>query len=198
MITIADAGLGNFAAIANMLDFLEIDVEIRKSPDDFRTISHLILPGVGSFDAGMELLQSSGWADAITSLSSETKILGICLGMQLLMDGSEEGDSPGLGLVAGKCKKFDSKLGQVPHMGWNNIDITRENSIFTSDQQSRRFYFAHSYYVELDDPKLAFARTNYLNYFVSAFASGNTYGFQFHPEKSHQFGMNALKSFSIL
>jgi glutamine amidotransferase len=198
LITIADAGMGNFASIANMLNFLEIDAEIRKSPNNLREITHLILPGVGSFDSGMELLESSGWAAAIKSLSPDTKILGICLGMQLLTDGSEEGNSPGLGLIKGNCKKFDSRFGQVPHLGWNTIQIERDNRIFSKDTQPSRFYFAHSYFVELDDPNLALASTNYINSFVSAFAYENVYGFQFHPEKSHKFGMGALKNFSEL
>jgi glutamine amidotransferase len=198
LITIADAGLGNFASIANMLDFLEIDVEIRKSPGEIESITHLILPGVGSFDAGMELLDSSGWTGAINSLPSETKILGICLGMQLLTEGSEEGVRPGLGLIPGKCKRFDSGLGQVPHLGWNTLNVIKGNNIFPEDSKIRRFYFAHSYFVELSDQSVAFGETHYMKSFTSAFASQNIYGFQFHPEKSHQFGMEALENFSRL
>lgn len=198
MITIADAGLGNFASVANMLNFLEIDVEIRKNPGEVKTISHLILPGVGSFDSGMELLHSSGWETGIKNLSPETKILGICLGMQLLTEGSEEGVLPGLGLVAGKCKKFDSKLGPVPQMGWNEIYVTRENEIFQKDSQQIRFYFSNSYFVELSDQDKTIATARYTSTFCAAFGFGNVFGFQFHPEKSHQFGMKALKNFANL
>ncbi len=198
MITIADAGLGNFASVANMLSFLEIDVEIRKIPGDVKTISHLILPGVGSFDTGMESLNSSGWEKVIKTLTPETKILGICLGMQLLTEGSEEGVRPGLGLIAGKCRRFDSRLGPVPHMGWNEVKITRENKVIPKDSNQTRFYFSNSYFVELTDPDLAFATAIYNDTFCAAFGFGNVYGFQFHPEKSHQFGMKALENFANL
>jgi len=198
LITIADAGMGNFNSIANMLDFLEIDSEIRKKPMDIASITHLILPGVGSFDAGMELLDSSGWREAIIALSPQTKILGICLGMHLLTDGSEEGILPGLGMVEGVCRKFDSSLGPVPHMGWNEIEITRENEILPQNGGAQRFYFSHSYFVELQNAELAFAKTHYTKNFVSAFSIGNIFGFQFHPEKSHHFGMQALESFANL
>ena len=198
MITIADAGLGNFASVANMFNFLEIDVEIRKRPGEVNTISHLVLPGVGSFDTGMELLHSSGWEKAIKTLTPETKILGICLGMQLLTEGSEEGVRPGLGLIAGKCRRFDSKLGPVPQMGWNEIKITRENKIIPKDSNQTRFYFSNSYFVELSDPDAAFATANYTTTYCAAFGLGNIFGFQFHPEKSHQFGMKVLENFAKL
>jgi glutamine amidotransferase len=198
LITIADAGMGNFNSIANMLDFLEIDSVIRKKPMDVASITHLILPGVGSFDSGMELLDSSGWKEAISSLSPETKILGICLGMHLLTQGSEEGISPGLGMVEGICRKFDPSLGPVPHMGWNEVEITRENPILPDNGGVRRFYFSHSYFVELQNTEIAFAKTHYTKNFVSAFSVGNIFGFQFHPEKSHHYGMQALESFASL
>ncbi len=198
MITIADAGLGNFASVANMLNFLEIDVEIRKSPRNVKTISHLILPGVGSFDTGMELLHSSGWEAAIKNLSPETKILGICLGMQLLTEGSEEGVRPGLGLIAGNCKRFDSKLGPVPQIGWNEIFVTQDNKIIPKDSNEIRFYFSNSYYVELTNPDAVLATASYTNTYCAAFGFGNIFGFQFHPEKSHQFGMKALENFAKL
>ena len=181
-----------------MLNFLEIDVEIRKIPGDVKTISHLILPGVGSFDTGMELLKSSGWAKGIKTLTPETKILGICLGMQLLTEGSEEGAHPGLGLIAGKCKRFDSRLGPVPQMGWNEVKITRENKIIPKDSNQTRFYFSNSYFVEVYDPDVAFATASYTNTYCAAFGFGNVFGFQFHPEKSHQSGMKALENFSKL
>ena len=198
LITIADAGLGNFASIANMLNFLEIDAEIRSKPGDVNDITHLILPGVGAFDAGITSLENTGWRKAIEDLSPETKILGICVGMQLFTQGSEEGKKSGLGYVPAICKKFNTELGPVPHIGWNEVLVSSENKILPLSNVPQRFYFTHSFYIEAYDQSLVIGKTMYTNEFVSAFSKDNLYGVQFHPEKSHRFGMEVLKRFANL
>ena len=139
MITIANFGVGNFASIANMLIYLGIEVEVLDSPKMAGNTTHLILPGVGAFDTGMDLLVKSGWKSAIEDLSSSVNILGICLGMQLLTHGSEEGNRSGLGLIDAKCFRFDSKESSVPHMGWNFVTVMKENQIISQLNQHERF-----------------------------------------------------------
>ena len=197
MITIANIGLGNFASVANMFRFLEIDVEIRNKPGNIEAVTHLILPGVGAFDTGMKLLKESGWQSALLDMPTNSKILGICLGMHLLTKGSVEGRSPGLGLIDGTCEKFESKKVRVPHIGWNQVHPVPSNSIISTTEKNL-FYFSHSYYVKLSYSELSSAITNYDIPFSSAFEKGNILGVQFHPEKSHKYGMNLLRKFSNL
>jgi glutamine amidotransferase len=198
MLTIANFGLGNLASIANMLNFLEIDVEVLDSPRDIEDITHLIIPGVGAFDTGMELLKKTGWQSAIQDLSPKTNILGICLGMQLLTNGSDEGGLEGLGLINAWSHKFDADHVRIPHMGWNLVNVHKLNPLVVMDQEEKRYYFSHSYFVKLQDLSEELGATQYQEEFTSIFQRNNIFGCQFHPEKSHRFGMELLKNFAAI
>ena len=197
MITIANVGLGNFVSVANMYKFLEIDVEIISDPRDLSCVTHLILPGVGAFDSGMRLLSSSGWRKAILDLSQDTKILGICLGMHLLTNGSEEGKLAGLGLIGGECQRIPNNEVSVPHIGWNEARTTRDSELIKVTENNR-FYFSHSYFVALEDFALRTSEVEYGVNFTSSFENKNVFGVQFHPEKSHKFGMRLFRRFAEL
>jgi glutamine amidotransferase len=198
VITIANFGVGNLASIANMLNFLEIDVEVLDSPRDVEGITHLIIPGVGAFDTGMELLKKTGWQSAIQDLSPKTNILGICLGMHLLTNGSDEGSLEGLGLIDAWSHKFDADHVRIPHMGWNLVNVHRLNPLVVMDQEEKRYYFSHSYFVKLQDLSEELGATQYQEGFTSIFQRNNIFGCQFHPEKSHRFGMELLKNFAAI
>lgn len=197
IITVANVGLGNFASVANMYKFLEIDVQIIEDPQTITEVTHLILPGVGAFDPAMRSLEKSGWKDAILELTPDTKLLGVCLGMHLLTNGSEEGLLPGLGLIDASCKRFNETNLRVPHIGWNNVAPKKKNSLLSLEDSSY-FYFSHSYFVECGNQELALAMTTYGQTFTSYFSQGNVHGVQFHPEKSHRYGMNLLRKFASL
>jgi len=198
VITIANFGVGKLASIANMLNFLEIDVEVLDSPRDVEGITHLIIPGVGAFDTGMELRKKTGWQSAIQDLSPKTNILGICLGMHLLTNGSDEGSLEGLGLIDAWSHKFDADHVRIPHMGWNLVNVHRLNPLVVMDQEEKRYYFSHSYFVKLQDLSEELGATQYQEGFTSIFQRNNIFGCQFHPEKSHRFGMELLKNFAAI
>jgi glutamine amidotransferase len=181
-----------------MLNFLEIDVEVLDSPRDVEGITHLIIPGVGAFDTGMELLKKTGWQSAIQDLSPKTNILGICLGMHLLTNGSDEGSLEGLGLIDAWSHKFDADHVRIPHMGWNLVNVHRLNPLVVMDQEEKRYYFSHSYFVKLQDLSEELGATQYQEGFTSIFQRNNIFGCQFHPEKSHRFGMELLKNFAAI
>ena len=198
LIHIIDAGIGNYNSVANMLDFPELDNEVVRNPDKAANASHVILPGVGAFDYGMKSLIETGWYSYLKSLDSKTKLLGICLGMQLMCRESEEGTQKGLDLLDLKVMKFKSNDLPVPHMGWNSVEIEKPNKIFQFENIKNRFYFSHSYYIETAaflDGELC---TIYGSKFLSGFALENLYGVQFHPEKSHKFGMQIFRNFASL
>jgi glutamine amidotransferase len=181
-----------------MLNFLGIEFQICHQPPEKNKITHLILPGVGSFDSGARLLKQSGWSDVIQSLPKNTNILGICLGMQLLTSGSEEGTMPGLGLIDGYCIKFDSLNSKVPHVGWNKTMNISSNNFLFDNVDDPYFYFSHSYFVESSNKSIIMSETFYSLKFISSVKQGNTYGLQFHPEKSNFSGMKLLTNFSNL
>jgi glutamine amidotransferase len=199
-ITIIDYGMGNLASIQNMLKSLGIPSLISSDPKAISRAEKLILPGVGSFDQGVEKIQSKSFlVESIqeTVVERIRPILGICLGMQLLMESSEEGDLPGLSLVPGTVKKFkkDSSIGKI-HMGWNSIKILNaENPIFKYLESELRFYFVHGYFVIPENEIHTIAQTNFGIDFSSAINSNKIWGMQFHPEKSHKFGQAILKGF---
>jgi len=178
-----------------MYKYLEIDVEIISDPRKLTGVSHLVLPGIGAFDNAMNLLAKSGWKSAIKDLSPEVNILGICLGMQLLTDGSEEGSLPGLGLIEGQCRRFPEGDLSIPHIGWNKVSSLNESELLQAEEMNR-FYFSHSYYVEIHHDNLSTGLTEYGLEFTSSFKFRNLYGVQFHPEKSHKFGMRLLRRFA--
>lgn len=200
MIQIIDYGLGNTGSIFNMLKKIGIKSEIIDNPLKLNDGSKYILPGVGSFDNGMELLKKNNWIEKLNELIilKKNPILGICLGMQLMTKSSEEGIIPGLSWIDADVKKFsfkDNNL-KIPHMGWNNINPIKNNKLFYKLNNQSRFYHVHSYYVLLNDSSNEIASTNYSKEFTSSFQKDNIFGVQFHPEKSHKYGMQLLSNFS--
>lgn len=200
MITIVDYGVGNRGSIVNMLKRIGAPCRISGDPQEVSNAEALIVPGVGAFDAGMTNLNERGLTDAIRSAANERRapILGICLGMQLLAEGSEEGVLPGLSLVRGKAQRFQQPGSgpqiKIPNMGWVDVEIARPSRLF--DDGVQRFYFVHSYHVVCDDPQDVTAFGNHGGRYVAAFERDNVLGVQFHPEKSHRYGMQLLKNFA--
>jgi len=205
MIAIVDYGLGNVKAFANVYERLNIPACIVRKADGLNAATKVILPGVGAFDQAMTKLDHSGMREALDDLVLKRKIpvLGICVGMQILAKTSEEGILPGLGWIAGMVKKFDvcllqgSKM-QLPHMGWNTIQPNNGNPLLKNFNSESRFYFLHSYYFECHNDDDSIAITEYGIRFSSAVNHENIYGVQFHPEKSHQWGVQLLKNFAEL
>ena len=200
MIGIVNYGQGNLGSIENMLRRLGENSKILDDPKDLDEVSKIILPGVGTFDTGMKKLQEGGWKDMLDKkvLVDKVVTLGICLGMQLLTNSSEEGVLPGLGYVNGRVKKFNFERNsnlKIPHMGWNVVSVQREVKIVSSLFTENRYYFAHSYYVQLDNENDEILSATYGHQFTAGFEFKNVIGLQFHPEKSHKFGMAILKNF---
>ncbi|WP_141051673.1 imidazole glycerol phosphate synthase subunit HisH [Aliarcobacter cryaerophilus] len=198
MLGIIDYKMGNLASVYNACSKFTKDLKIVKNADDLKNLDKIILPGVGAYKDAMQHLEDSGLKDAILDFANSKKpLLGICLGMQLLFESSEEfGYTKGLGLIEGKVVKFDkSKMGsdlKIPHMGWNKI-VNKDNPLF-KNLQNPYLYFVHSYHVVTDD-KYTIATTNYEYDFVSAVNKDNIFGFQPHPEKSHNNGLKILENF---
>lgn len=204
MISIIDYGLGNIRAFVNVYDRLNIEVQVIKSKAEVKAATKLILPGVGSFDYAMESLNKSGMRDAIDKavLEEHVPVLGICVGMQMLANGSDEGKLPGLGWIDGDVKIFDefkiTYKSKLPHMGWNTIETISSHPLMHGLPEQARFYFLHSYYFKCNDPDNSIAYTSYGEEFSSAVAKGNIHGVQFHPEKSHANGIQLLANFAKL
>jgi len=201
MITIIDLGLGNIGSIHNMLGRLGEKATVASSLSEISMATRLILPGVGAFDYAMSELQGNGMRDLlrVKVLEQKVPILGICLGMQLLANISEEGRLEGLGYIPGRAVKFkfDASYNlKVPHMGWNTIQVVDDSPLFAGFEQNPRFYFAHSYYVVCDEASDVAAISDYGITFSSSVRRDNIYGVQFHPEKSHKFGMRLLSNFA--
>ena len=202
MTVILDYDMGNVCSIQNMLKKLGERAEISRDPERIRRADRLILPGVGNFDAGMAGLETFGLADLLRRQALEEKkpVLGICLGMQLLGLGSEEGERPGLGLIPFRSVRFRPAEGsglKVPHMGWDTVSVTRECPLTAELPRGERYYFVHSYYGVCDDPAAhQIMACDYGVTFAAAVGRDNVYGVQFHPEKSHRFGMALLKNFA--
>ena len=203
MIVVLDYGMGNSGSILNMLRKVGGDAIISCELNDIENASGIILPGVGAFDNGMQKLNSLGITSVLERrvLDDSIPFLGVCLGMQLLLSSSEEGSLPGLNWIPGSAKLFNfdelvakSRL-KIPHMGWNIVEPNDTNDLFKGVSKEERFYFVHSYAVECEDPKYSLATTNYGYPFTCSIRKGNIFGVQFHPEKSHKFGMNLFKNF---
>jgi imidazole glycerol-phosphate synthase subunit HisH len=201
MIAIVNYGLGNSGSILNMLRKVGCrDAMISSDPKDILAASKLILPGVGHFDRGMSSLSSLGFIEPLKErvLNDKVPILGICLGMQMFARHSEEGSREGLGLIQGEVVRFhfdgDRAL-KIPHMGWNRICFVRRDVLARGLEDEPRFYFVHSYHLICDDPEDILATTEYGYEFVSAVSCGHVLGVQFHPEKSHKYGMAFLRNF---
>ncbi len=200
-ITIVDYGIGNVASIANMLAKAGYASVLSADPDQVVAAEKLLLPGVGAFDKAAIRLRETGLRDAVLDgAASGTPVLGVCLGMQLLMDGSEEGVEEGLGLIPGQVRRFprevDEQLLRVPHMGWNTVHRTGTRDALESVATGDRFYFVHSYFADPSDPADALATTTHGVTFASMISRGNVTGVQFHPEKSHRTGMRLLSGFA--
>ena len=204
MITVVDYHMGNIGSIGNMIAKIGGRAIVTSDPAAVREAEKLILPGVGHFDRGMANLEELGLALALTErvLEGRVPVLGICLGMQLMGRSSEEGTRAGLGWVDATTKRFDVKDHpslKVPHVGWNVAKPVRESALFdTASPEPQRFYFVHSYVVECSVPSDVLATTHYTYDFCSAFAHDNIWGVQFHPEKSHVFGMDLFRRFVAL
>ncbi|TVQ64756.1 MAG: imidazole glycerol phosphate synthase subunit HisH [Balneolaceae bacterium] len=204
MIAIVNYGLGNIRAFANVLKQLNVPHLIAETREDLLKAHKLILPGVGAFDHAMGLLSLSGMRETLDELVLEKRlpVLGICVGMQLLAESSEEGELPGLGWIPGRVNKLHTEnisgKTKLPHMGWNLVCPERDHSLFNDLPYEARFYFLHSYYFECADPFHSIATTGYGTSFSSAVSAGNIHGVQFHPEKSHENGILILKNFSEL
>lgn len=203
MITLVDYGLGNIQAFANIYKRLNISVRIARTADQLADATKLILPGVGAFDWAMTRLNASGMRECLDRLVKDEgrPVLGVCVGMQMMARRSEEGELDGLGWVGGEVLKVDSSglmaKTRLPHMGWNDVRPLQGASLFTGIE-SPRFYFLHSYYFKTDLPSNVLATTCYGIEFASAIKAENVYGTQFHPEKSHRWGVDLLKNFAEL
>ena len=198
MITILDCGMGNVAAVANMVRRIGGEATLSADPEQVRSARRLILPGVGAFDAGVAALRERGLDAAIAeAVGQGAELLGICLGMQLLFESSEEGSQPGLALVPGTVRRLRAAEHglRVPHMGWDQVRPTRASRLFAADGAEQRFYFVHSFYPECRDQGDVAAVATYGHDFACAVARGSVLGVQFHPEKSHRFGMALLRRF---
>lgn len=202
MITIIDYGLGNVLAFVNVYTRLNIPVAVAKTATDLAGATRLILPGVGSFDHAMEQLDRSGMRETIEKLVLQDRmpILGICVGMQMLANASDEGKRPGLGWIDGQVRKFDVSTmprgTNLPHMGWNDVRPTVNGGLFRGLESDARFYFLHSYYFECAQAVDVLAQTDYGLDFSCAVRRDNVYGVQFHPEKSHHYGSQLLSNFA--
>lgn len=197
-IGILNYGVGNVGSLLNMFKKIGEDAELVSQPDQVAAQSRLVLPGVGSFDHAMERLSSLGFVAPLKEyVSSGNSLLGICLGMQLLVKSSAEGELPGLGFIDGHCDKFEpSPNVRVPHMGWSGVRAARTPTM-QGIEPGNRFYFAHSYFVNCPSDAVL-ATSTYGREFVSMIARGNVMGAQFHPEKSHVFGMSLLSGWSAI
>ena len=200
MITIIDYNVGNLGSIRNMLKKLGVDSEVSSDPQRIAAADQLILPGVGAFDTGMDSLHRSGLVPLLNErvLQARVPTLGICLGMQLMARRSAEGERDGLGWIDAEAVRFepaDTSL-KVPHMGWNRVYPQRPSPLLDGLPAEPRFYFVHSFHVRCNNPNDVLLTSHYGIDFHSAFEHGNVWGVQFHPEKSHKFGMRLLQNFA--
>lgn len=200
-IGIVDYGVGNLGSVRNMMRRVGHNAEIVSTPEDLHACDKLVLPGVGSFDRAMDRLDASGLRLTLDKIATGqgVPILGICLGMQLLTRGSEEGSRPGLGYIAAEAKRFPRTLDlKVPHMGWNLVTRSNSSALTKDFEAEARFYFVHSYFVTVDDPAHSMLKCTYGVPFDAGIMSGNIFGVQFHPEKSHRFGKSLFGAFGDL
>lgn len=204
MISIVDYGSGNIDAFVNIYKRLNIPCVVATTVDDILKATKLVLPGVGAFDETMKVLRESGMVDALNKqvLENKVPVIGICVGMQILANRSDEGTLDGLGWIDADVKKFDvSKLTQkpyLPHMGWNTFKNAKSSELLKDLEPDKGFYFLHTYYFSCNKSEDILTTTIYGEEYTSAVNSGNIYGVQFHPEKSHSNGVTLLKNFANL
>ena len=202
MIAIVDFSSGNPGSILNMFKKIGVDAEIVSDPSLLIKAKKIVLPGVGAFDSAMKHLNKGSDLREVLdykALNEKIPLLGICLGMQLMGNSSEEGQLAGLGWIPGECKLLPAKNGlKVPHMGWNKVIPANLNILVDAADTESRYYFVHSYYFKVQDKSHSLMKTYYGVEFDSAIGRENIYGVQFHPEKSHRYGMQVLNNFSKL
>jgi glutamine amidotransferase len=202
MIRVVDYGVGNIQAFMTMFKRLGLPAERAQSAEQLAGATHLILPGVGAFDHAMQLLNQSGMRPALEQMVLEQRVpvLGVCVGMQMLANGSDEGSLPGLGWIPGRVRSFSTNPTAaalpMPHMGWNDLKVKPDSQLFKDFEELPRFYFLHSYYFECDDPAHVVASAEYGLEFDCVVSSGHVHGVQCHPEKSHHFGAQLFKNFA--
>jgi imidazole glycerol-phosphate synthase subunit HisH len=201
MITIVDYGVGNLGSIRNMLKKLGVESVVTSEPGQIAQAAKLILPGVGAFDTGMRNLARLGLLEPLHRQVRERRrpVLGICLGMQLMARRSEEGEEAGLGWVDAEVVRFEpaALTGlKVPHMGWNVVHAAKPSALLADMEGEQRFYFVHSYHMRCSDPADVLLRASYGTEFDAGIEHENVAGVQFHPEKSHRFGLRLLKNFA--
>ena len=204
MITVVDYGLGNIGAFLNMYKRLNIAAKAARTAGELEDAERIVLPGVGAFDHAMELLDASGMRPLLEekALAQRVPVVGICVGMQILADSSDEGRGAGLGWVPGRVRHFQSLPKTeglpLPHMGWNDVEPVADLALFRGLERDARFYFLHSFYYECADSADRAATAVYGSPFACAVRRDNVWGVQFHPEKSHHFGAMLLKNFAEL
>lgn len=202
MIVIVDYGVGNLGSIVNMLKKIGAKAQASSDPEALRAAEKLILPGVGAFDPGMRKLHEAGLVPLLNELVLEKKVpvIGLCLGMQLMTRRSAEGRETGLGWIQAETVRFkfgpDQAHLKVPHMGWNTLEVRRPHPLVQDLGPDSRFYFVHSYHIVCEQPGDVVAEAEYGYAFPAVISKGNVMGAQFHPEKSHRFGMQLLRNFA--
>ena len=200
MISIINYGMGNIGSLENMVAKVGGTARVVSTPEELAEATQVILPGVGHFDNAVRRLKQLGLWSVLDdkAKAGRVPILAICLGAQLVTAGSEEGTEPGFGWIRGKTLRFafpeDSRL-RIPHMGWNEVRLHKDNRLFHNASATPQFYFVHSYYIVADDPSDVLTTSYYGLEFVSGIARGNIMALQFHPEKSHKHGMNVIRNF---
>jgi glutamine amidotransferase len=200
VISVLDYGAGNVGSVIRMIERAGGAAKRIALPEEVLAAQKLLIPGVGAFAHGISQLATRDLLPVLNKVALETRIpvLGICLGMQLMCRSSEEGELSGLGWIDAEVRRFPAYEAsglRVPHMGWNTLRVVRENPLVTSEGEEKRFYFVHSYKVCCNDPNDPIALTGYGEDFVAAFQRANLFGVQFHPEKSHRFGMEVMRRF---
>jgi imidazole glycerol-phosphate synthase subunit HisH len=203
MITIVDYGMGNLGSIQNMFKYIGVKSQVESDPDKIKNASKILLPGVGSFDTAMTKITENNLLEVLNekAVNEQIPLLGICLGMQILTNKSEEGLLKGLGWIPAKTISFKDKIDKklkVPHMGWNTVTKNRKSLLTSgfSHFNEVSYYFVHSYFVRVENEENSILKTQYGVEFDSAIQNDNIYGVQFHPEKSHKFGMKLFENFS--
>lgn len=202
-LVVVDYGMGNLRSVAKAFEFVAresgayISVTISRSPAEVGAADRVVFPGQGAMPDCMRYLRESGLEGAVRDASANKPFFGVCVGMQMLFDRSEEGDTPGLGIFPGNVKRFrptDHAL-KVPHMGWNEVEQTASHALWQDISAGERFYYVHSYYCEPSDADVTMATTNYSGHFTAAIARANIFATQFHPEKSHRAGLALYRNF---
>jgi imidazole glycerol phosphate synthase glutamine amidotransferase subunit len=195
MIAVVDYGAGNLRSVANALDFLKVKYNVTNKAEEIEVADKIIFPGVGAFGDCIKALKKRGLFEVLKKEIIKKPYLGICLGLQVLFEGSEESpEVKGLSIINGKCKKFNNNL-KIPEIGWNSVRIMKESNLLKGIKDGSYFYFVHSYYVEPQRDDIIVTKTDHGGEFVSGIESGKIFGVQFHPERSGELGLRVLANF---